>query len=87
MTKRGYHHGNLRQALVDAALELIEVLAKRFPRETARAALTARRFPRPRQTHSGATTRLPRPPGMVCLARRYRPKPRHPRFGRLLICE
>lgn len=25
MPKRGYHHGNLRQALVDAALELIEV--------------------------------------------------------------
>ncbi|MDK3072820.1 TetR/AcrR family transcriptional regulator [Sedimentitalea sp. JM2-8] len=25
MTKRGYHHGNLRQALIDAALELIEV--------------------------------------------------------------
>ncbi|MDW4497761.1 TetR/AcrR family transcriptional regulator [Sulfitobacter sp. D35] len=24
MPKRGYHHGNLRQALVDAALELIE---------------------------------------------------------------
>lgn len=24
MTKRGYHHGNLRQALVDAALALIE---------------------------------------------------------------
>lgn len=24
MTKRGYHHGNLRQALVEAALELIE---------------------------------------------------------------
>ena len=24
MAKRGYHHGNLRQALVDAALELIE---------------------------------------------------------------
>ncbi|MBT8457332.1 MAG: TetR/AcrR family transcriptional regulator, partial [Alphaproteobacteria bacterium] len=24
MSKRGYHHGNLRQALVDAALELIE---------------------------------------------------------------
>jgi AcrR family transcriptional regulator len=24
MTKRGYHHGNLRQALIDAALELIE---------------------------------------------------------------
>jgi AcrR family transcriptional regulator len=24
MTKRGYHHGNLRQALVDAALKLIE---------------------------------------------------------------
>ncbi|NKX46199.1 TetR/AcrR family transcriptional regulator [Roseicyclus persicicus] len=24
MQKRGYHHGNLRQALVDAALELIE---------------------------------------------------------------
>ncbi|MDA7424140.1 TetR/AcrR family transcriptional regulator [Thalassococcus lentus] len=24
MRKRGYHHGNLRQALVDAALELIE---------------------------------------------------------------
>ncbi|MFP4275753.1 MAG: TetR/AcrR family transcriptional regulator [Paracoccaceae bacterium] len=24
MVKRGYHHGNLRQALVDAALELIE---------------------------------------------------------------
>jgi AcrR family transcriptional regulator len=24
MTKRGYHHGNLRQALVDAALHLIE---------------------------------------------------------------
>ncbi|WP_375259515.1 TetR/AcrR family transcriptional regulator, partial [Citreimonas sp.] len=24
MHKRGYHHGNLRQALVDAALELIE---------------------------------------------------------------
>lgn len=23
MAKRGYHHGNLRQALVDAALELI----------------------------------------------------------------
>ena len=23
MPKRGYHHGNLRQALVDAALELI----------------------------------------------------------------
>ena len=26
MTKRGYHHGNLRQALVDAALLLIEEL-------------------------------------------------------------
>lgn len=26
MTKRGYHHGNLRQALVDAALHLIETL-------------------------------------------------------------
>ncbi len=25
MPKRGYHHGNLRQALVDAALELIEL--------------------------------------------------------------
>jgi AcrR family transcriptional regulator len=25
MTKRGYHHGNLRQALVDAALQLIEL--------------------------------------------------------------
>jgi AcrR family transcriptional regulator len=25
MAKRGYHHGNLRQALVDAALHLIEV--------------------------------------------------------------
>jgi AcrR family transcriptional regulator len=25
MPKRGYHHGNLRQALIDAALELIEV--------------------------------------------------------------
>lgn len=25
MSKRGYHHGNLRQALVDAALHLIEV--------------------------------------------------------------
>jgi AcrR family transcriptional regulator len=25
MPKRGYHHGNLRQALVDAALDLIEV--------------------------------------------------------------
>ena len=25
MSKRGYHHGNLRQALVDAALELITV--------------------------------------------------------------
>ena len=25
MPKRGYHHGNLRQALVDAALQLIEV--------------------------------------------------------------
>ena len=25
MVKRGYHHGNLRQALVEAALELIEV--------------------------------------------------------------
>ncbi|KKM72053.1 hypothetical protein LCGC14_1424330, partial [marine sediment metagenome] len=24
MAKRGYHHGNLRQALVDAALHLIE---------------------------------------------------------------
>ncbi|MEL6338240.1 MAG: TetR/AcrR family transcriptional regulator, partial [Pseudomonadota bacterium] len=24
MPKRGYHHGNLKQALVDAALELIE---------------------------------------------------------------
>ena len=24
MAKRGYHHGNLRQALVDAALKLIE---------------------------------------------------------------
>ena len=24
MSKRGYHHGNLRQALVDAALHLIE---------------------------------------------------------------
>ena len=24
MPKRGYHHGNLRQALVDAALRLIE---------------------------------------------------------------
>ncbi|MEM6887794.1 MAG: TetR/AcrR family transcriptional regulator [Pseudomonadota bacterium] len=24
MAKRGYHHGNLRQALIDAALELIE---------------------------------------------------------------
>ena len=24
MSKRGYHHGNLRQALIDAALELIE---------------------------------------------------------------
>ncbi len=24
MPKRGYHHGNLRQALVDAALELVE---------------------------------------------------------------
>ena len=24
MAKRGYHHGNLRQALVDAALELVE---------------------------------------------------------------
>ena len=24
MPKRGYHHGNLRQALIDAALELIE---------------------------------------------------------------
>ncbi len=24
MTKRGYHHGNLRQALIDAALDLIE---------------------------------------------------------------
>jgi AcrR family transcriptional regulator len=24
MPKRGYHHGNLRQALVEAALELIE---------------------------------------------------------------
>ena len=24
MSKRGYHHGNLRQALVDAALMLIE---------------------------------------------------------------
>ena len=24
MTKRGYHHGNLRQALVEAALALIE---------------------------------------------------------------
>ena len=23
MSKRGYHHGNLRQALVDAALDLI----------------------------------------------------------------
>ena len=23
--KRGYHHGNLRQALIDAALQLIEV--------------------------------------------------------------
>ncbi|MGR3475219.1 MAG: TetR/AcrR family transcriptional regulator, partial [Sulfitobacter sp.] len=23
MPKRGYHHGNLRQALIDAALELI----------------------------------------------------------------
>ena len=23
MSKRGYHHGNLRQALVDAALELV----------------------------------------------------------------
>lgn len=25
MSKRGYHHGNLRQALIDAALELIEL--------------------------------------------------------------
>ncbi|MDG1354205.1 MAG: TetR/AcrR family transcriptional regulator [Sulfitobacter sp.] len=25
MSKRGYHHGNLRQALVDAALQLIEL--------------------------------------------------------------
>ncbi|AXI42338.1 TetR/AcrR family transcriptional regulator [Sulfitobacter sp. SK011] len=25
MPKRGYHHGNLRQALIDAALELIEL--------------------------------------------------------------
>lgn len=25
MPKRGYHHGNLRQALIDAALELIEI--------------------------------------------------------------
>ena len=25
MPKRGYHHGNLRQALVDAALELITI--------------------------------------------------------------
>ena len=25
MAKRGYHHGNLRQALVEAALRLIEV--------------------------------------------------------------
>ena len=25
MAKRGYHHGNLRQALIDAALELIEL--------------------------------------------------------------
>jgi len=25
MPKRGYHHGNLRQALIDAALQLIEV--------------------------------------------------------------
>ncbi len=25
MPKKGYHHGNLRQALIDAALELIEV--------------------------------------------------------------
>ena len=24
MPKRGYHHGNLRQALIDAALQLIE---------------------------------------------------------------
>ena len=24
MAKRGYHHGNLRQALVEAALDLIE---------------------------------------------------------------
>ncbi|MEX0301671.1 MAG: TetR/AcrR family transcriptional regulator, partial [Leisingera sp.] len=24
MPKRGYHHGNLRQALVEAALKLIE---------------------------------------------------------------
>ena len=24
MPKRGYHHGNLRQALIDAALKLIE---------------------------------------------------------------
>ena len=25
MPKRGYHHGNLRQALIDAALELVEI--------------------------------------------------------------
>ena len=25
MPKRGYHHGNLRQALIDAALELITI--------------------------------------------------------------
>ena len=25
MPKRGYHHGNLKQALIDAALELIEI--------------------------------------------------------------
>ena len=29
MAKRGYHHGNLRQALVDAALELIEAKGPR----------------------------------------------------------
>ena len=27
MAKRGYHHGNLREALVEAALDLIEALA------------------------------------------------------------